>query len=312
MNLRILLVESEPEEVVILQDVLREIEDERWLHEWPEIELLHAATWQEAEGILTNAAYPGSLPHAVLLNPDLADSQGAQTFRRFQACAPDVPVILLVNASDLSMATKLVREGAQDFLIQKQVDCAPLAHALRNAVARHRLLAAARAATLADALTGLPNRTSFLAQAARDRKLAERLGCRWMLLIAEPRRLTAAGEANGDRRRDLELRDLELVDTADSLRSIASPVDTLARIGERRFAMTIFDSELETLEEAWMRIRAAAAERRIEVGVSIFDPHRPVILEVMIEHAELDLAPTPKPAAPEIRKDDPPRVAGAA
>jgi FixJ family two-component response regulator len=306
MNLRILLVESEPEEVVILQDVLREIEDERWLHEWPEIELLHAATWQEAEGILTNAAYPGSLPHAVLLNPDLADSQGAQTFRRLQACAPDVPVILLVNASDLSMATKLVREGAQDFLIQKQVDCAPLAHALRNAVARQRLLAAARAATLADALTGLPNRISFLAQAARDRKLAERLGCRWMLLIAEPRRLTAAGEANDQRR------DLELVDTADSLRSIASPVDTLARIGDRRFAMTIFDSELEMLEEAWIRIRAASAERRIEVGVSIFDPQRPLTLEVMIEHAELDLEPTPKPAASETRKEDPPRVAGAA
>ena len=306
MNLRILLVESGPEEVVILQDVLREIEDERWLHEWREVELLHAASLQEAEGILTSAAYPGSLPHAVLLNPDLADSQGAQTFRRLQACAPDVPVILLVNASDLSMAAKLVREGAQDFLIQKQVDCAPLAHALRNSVARQRLLAAARAATLADALTGLPNRTSFLAQATRDLKLAERLGCRWMLLLAEPRRLTASGEINA------EQRDLQLVDTADSLRSIASPVDTLARIGERRFAMTIPDSELETLEEAWMRIRAAAASRRIEVGVSIFDPQRPLTLEVMIEHAELDLAPTPKPAAAEVRNEDPPQVAGAA
>jgi PleD family two-component response regulator len=307
MNLRILLVESEPEEVVIFQDVLREIEDERWLPEWPELEFLHAATWQEAESILTAAAYPGSLPHAVLLNPDLADSQGAQTFRRLQACAPDVPVILLVNASDLSLAMKLVREGAQDFLIQKQVDCAPLAHALRNAVARHRLLAAARAATLADALTGLPNRTSFFAQANRDRKLAERLGCRLMLLIAEPRRLTGAGEVNGEQRRDLEL-----VDTADSLRAIASPVDTLARIGARRFAMTIFDSELETLEQAWIRIRTTAAARQIEVGVSIFDRQRPVTLEVMMEHAELDLAPTPKPIASETQEEDPPRVAGAA
>ncbi len=305
-NLRILLVESEPEEVVMLQDVLREIQDERWLHEWPEIELLCAASWQEAEGILTTG-YPGSVPHAVLLNPDLGDSQGAQTFRRLQACAPDIPAILLVNASDLSMAMKLVREGAQDFLIQKQVDCAPLAHALRNAVARQRLLAAARAATLTDSLTGLPNRTSFFAQASRDRKLAERLGCRWMLLLAEPRHLTGVTETNGEQRRDLEL-----VDTADALRAIASAVDTLARIGGRRFAMTIFDSELETLEEAWMRIRAAAAQRRIEVGVSIFDRQRPVTLDVMVEHAELDLAPTPKPAVSETREEDPPRVAGAA
>jgi PleD family two-component response regulator len=309
-NLRVLLVESEPEEVVILQDVLREIEDERWLHEWAQIELLHAATWQEAESMLTSGNYPGSLPHVVLLNPDLGDSQGAQTFRRSQAAAADIPVILLVNASDLSMAMKLVREGAQDFLIQKQVDCAPLAHAVRNAVSRHRLLAAARAATLVDSLTGLPNRTSFLAQANRDHKLAERLGCRWMLVIGDPRHLTGSTEANGEQRRELEL-----VDAADSLRSIAGPVDTLARIGPRRFAMTIFDSELETLEEAWMRIRAAAAERRIEVGVSIFDSQRPVTLEIMLEQAELDLVPTPKPAAPDTQRDsqrETPRIAGAA
>jgi PleD family two-component response regulator len=303
MTLRVLLVESEPEEVVILQDVLREIEDERWLHEWAQIEPLHAATWQEAERILTAGSYPGSVPHVVLLNPDLADSQGAQTFRRLQASAPDVPVILLVNASDLSLARKLVREGAQDFLIQKQVDCAPLAHALRNAVARHRLLAAARAATLADSLTGLPNRTSFLAQANRDRKLAERLGCRWMLLIAEPRHLTGIGEPNGEQRRDLEL-----VEAADSLRGIVRPVDTLARVDPRRFAITVFDSEIETLEQSWVRIRKATAERQLEVGVSIFDKQRPVTLEVMLEQAELDLAPTPKPAA----QEDAPRIAGAA
>jgi GGDEF domain-containing protein len=308
MNLRILLVESQPEEVVILQDVLREIEDEGWLREWAHLELLHASTCAEAEHAL--AGRTGS-PNVLLLNPDLSDGQGAGTFRRLQAAAPDVPMILLVNASDQSMAVTLVREGAQDFLIQKQVDCAPLSHALRNAVARHRLLAAARAAALSDFLTGLPNRTSFLAFADRDRKLAERLDRRWMVLIAEPRNLARIAPLCSDGHTDAyaqQRRDLELVEAADYLRSIASPVDTLARIGARRFAITIFDSEPETLEEAWMRIRTAASRHRLEVGASIFDRNRALLtLDAMLEQAEQDLAPTPKAA-----DRDSPRVAGAA
>lgn len=295
MNLRILLVESQPEELVILQDVLGEIEDEGWLREWAPLELLHASTCAEAERTL---AVPSGLPNILLLNPDLSDGQGAGTFRRLQASAPDIPIILLVGASDRSLAVTLVREGAQDFLIQKQVDCAPLAHALRNAVARHRLLAAARAAALSDFLTGLPNRTSFLLFADRDRKLAEQLDRRWMVLIAEPRNLAGIAQpytppyidAYGEQRRDLEL-----VEAADYLRSIARPADTLARIGAHRFAITIFDSEPETLEEAWMRIRTAASKHRLDVGLSIFDRNRPLTLDAMLEQAEQDLAPASNP-----------------
>src|SRR6202044_1994536 len=93
-------------------------------------------------------------------------------------------------SGDEALAVKLMREGAEDFLLKKSIDCAPLAHALRNAVLRHRLLTAARAAALTDSLTGLCNRAGFLLLAARDRKLAERLQRRWMLLTAEPRNLT--------------------------------------------------------------------------------------------------------------------------
>src|SRR5580692_1294081 len=125
MNLRILLVESQSEEMIILQDVLREIEDEGWLRERAHLELLHASTCAEAERTLAGSfglAKPSGVLSVVLLNPDLSDGQGAGTFRRLQASAPDVPIILLVGASDRSLAVALVREGAQDFLIQKQVD----------------------------------------------------------------------------------------------------------------------------------------------------------------------------------------------
>jgi diguanylate cyclase (GGDEF)-like protein len=303
MNLRVLLVESEPEEALFLRDVLEELSEKR-VDQGPidhvQIEVTHAASWLEAEGLLCNNPLP---PHLILLDPDLADRQGAETYRSAQAAAPELPIILLVNSLDESMAVKLMREGAQDFLVKKRVDCAPLLHAMRNAVARQHLLNAARAAALTDALTGLPNRAGFLALASRDRKLAERLDRRWMLLVAVPRNLREIAAAHGDQRRDLEL-----VEIADHLRSAAHPTDLVARIGAGQFAITVFDTEFETVEEAWIRVRASAAERRINVGASIYDPSRALSLDAMLEQAALDLLPTRMPE----QQEPGTRVAGAA
>src|SRR6185437_11655450 len=263
MILRVLLAESQPEEVIFLNDALTEVEDEGWLREWAHLEILHADSLESALELLENAY---AAPHIVLLNPDLADSQGAGTFRRLQAAAPEIPVILLVSAEDHSLADKMIREGAQDFLYRKQLDCAPLAHAIRNAILRQRLLNAARAGSMVDSLTGLPNRALFELRAERDRKLAERMDRRWMLLMVEPRNLTELAAIHGEQRRDLAL-----VEAADQLRSITCPADTISRIGAHSFAITVFDTELETVEEAWMRIRSAATERRLDVGASIFD-----------------------------------------
>jgi diguanylate cyclase (GGDEF)-like protein len=297
MNLRVLLVESEPEEALFLRDVLSELNERRAPNE-ALIEVTHAASWSEVASLLSSNSTP---PHLILLNPDLADRQGADTFRSAQAAAPELPVILLVDSGDQSMAIKLMREGAQDFLVRKHIDCEPLAHAMRNAVTRQHLLNAANAAALTDALTGLPNRAGFIALASRDRKLAERLDRRWMLLIAAPRNLREIAAAFGDQRRDLEL-----VEAADHLRSAASTTDLVARISAGQFAITVFDTEVETAEEAWIRFRTSASERRIDVGASIFDANRPLSLDSMLEQAAQDLLPS------SMQAHLPSRIAGAA
>jgi PleD family two-component response regulator len=281
MNLKVLLVESEPEEVLLLQDVLQEVEEDRSHPDWLRIEAIHAGTWTEAEHILATG-----LSGVVLLALNLPGQPPAEAFRRSQSMAPEVPVILLANPEDEPLAAKLIREGAQDYLIREEIDCAPLARALRNAVDRHRLLTAARATAQTDALTGLASRAAFLTQAGRDRRLAERLDRRWMVLVAALHNLPEIARAYGEQRRDLEL-----VEAADHLRRIAQPADLLARIAENRFALAVFDSEAESLEEAWARIRGAARDHRIDIGASIFDRNRPHTLETMLEQAEHDLNP---------------------
>lgn len=290
MSLRVLIIGCQAggcqgDDILFLQDVLREIEQERLLPDWPRIEAEFAATLTEAERSLIT-----SPPHAILLDLSLEDdgqrkdSVREDTFHLVESHAPDVPVILLVDKEEDALTGRLMRDGAEDYLLKREVDCAPLAHALRNAVLRHRLLSATRASSLTDSLTGLANRAAFLSMAARDRKLAERLRRRWLLLVAEPRNLTAISHSLGEHRRDLEL-----VEAAERLRGIASPADLLARIDERHFAIGIFDGEAESVEEAWARIRAAAAMHRINVGASIFDVSRPLALEAMMEQAIDDL-----------------------
>jgi diguanylate cyclase (GGDEF)-like protein len=279
--MRVLLIESEPEDALFLRDVLTEIGEGRYWNNWVNIEALHARSWKEASAILSNERVD-----IALLDLDLTDSQGMETFRRAQTAAPGVPMVLLVGVQDESLGLRLVRDGAQDFLVKKQVDCAPLAHAMRNAIERHRALAASRAASTHDTLTGLLNRSGFVTSADHDRKLAETLGRRLMVMVAEPNNLGEIAAAYGEQRRDLAL-----VEAADHLRTLAGPADLVARIGSIRFGLAIFDTDFESLEAAWSRIHAALLEHRIQCGAAIFSADHPATLDSLLEQAANDLAP---------------------
>ena len=273
--MRVLLVESEAEDVVFLRDVLTEIGEGRYWNNWVNMEILEAASWQKASAILSSEPVD-----IVLLDLDVLDSQGIETFRRAQLAARQIPMVLLVGESEAMLGLGLVREGAHDFLVKKQVDCAPLAHAIRNAIERHRLLTAARAASTHDTLTGLLNRSGFLTAAQRDCKLAEQLSRRLMVLVAE----IPSGQ-------DEQRTDLALVEAADRMRGIASPAAILARLETTRFGMTIFDTETESLEAASARIHDTLRPHRIRIGAAIFNPNHPATLDTLLEQAATDLNP---------------------
>jgi diguanylate cyclase (GGDEF)-like protein len=281
MILRVLIIESELDDILFLRDVLGEIQEGRFWHTWVHMEALAATTLAEAFAILANERVD-----ILLLNPDLSDSQGIETFRSICTGSGHLPVVLLIGSEDVSMALQLIRDGAQDFLKKKQIDAGPLAHAMRNAMERQRLLTAARTTIAMDSLTGLMNRSAFLTLAERDRKLAERFGRRLMILIAEPKNSGEFATLSGEQRRDLTL-----VEGADHLRRMAGATDVIARIGETSFGISIFETDLESLEEAGARLHYFAATHRMQVGAAIFAADRPASLEVLLQQAALELAP---------------------
>lgn len=281
MNIRALLVEPNSEDATFLTDVLAEIETGRHWKPFVAIETVYAPSWPEAAAVLAKEHID-----VLLLSASLPDAHGIDLFRCAQAVAPQVPVILLIESAEDSEALRMVREGAQDFLVKREVDCAPLAHAIRNAIERHRLLTSARAGASTDSLTGLPNRSGFTTLADRDRKLAERLGRRMMLLLAQPKNLDEIASAYGEQRRDLAL-----VEAADHLRSMMGPTDLVARLGDGYFGIAILETNAESLESAWARFHQGAESHRIRVGAAIFRPEAPVSFDTLLEQATADLAP---------------------
>lgn len=277
MNLRVLVVEADPEEILFLRDVLTELDGSREWSQWTHVEALFAGSWAEATALLATEQVD-----VIVLDLDLPDSQGQATFRSYQEIAAQIPTVLLVQeAADLALAEDLLREGAQDFLIRNQVDCAPLARAIRNSIGRHRLLAATRATSMMDSLTGLLSREAFLLLADRDRHLAAAMSCKQLVVLAELQKI-------GD---DAQSRDLDLVNAAEQLRRTAGNADLVARVGLMHLAVSVLDSEKDPAEDVLARLNEAAGNAQISLGAAVFDPAKPVALDDLLEQAARDLHP---------------------
>ena len=79
-------------------------------------------------------------PSLVLLDLNLPDSHGAETFRRIMQKAPNVPVVILSGQDDEALALKAVHMGVQDYLVKGDITSKQLERALRYAVERQALL----------------------------------------------------------------------------------------------------------------------------------------------------------------------------
>jgi signal transduction histidine kinase len=78
-------------------------------------------------------------PSLVLLDLNLPDSRGAETFRKVLEKAPNVPVVVISGQDDEALAIKAVNQGVQDYLIKGDITSKHLERAIRYAVERQAL-----------------------------------------------------------------------------------------------------------------------------------------------------------------------------
>ncbi|MBF0188561.1 MAG: response regulator [Magnetococcales bacterium] len=74
----------------------------------------------------------------ILLDLNLPDSRGMETFISIHNRHPDSAIVILSGVSNEAWAMRAVHGGAEDYLVKDKTDAEDLRHALRNAVERHR------------------------------------------------------------------------------------------------------------------------------------------------------------------------------
>ena len=75
----------------------------------------------------------------ILLDLNLPDSNGLETYSSLRGISPDVPVVILTHTKHSSLGEEAVERGAQDFLTKENVTGELLARSLRYAISRHHL-----------------------------------------------------------------------------------------------------------------------------------------------------------------------------
>lgn len=121
-SISILLIEDNPGDARLVKEALSKTSD-------PAIKLIVADTLNK--GLKCIAAENIDV---ILLDLNLPDSQGIQTFHKVKKFNANRPIIILSILSDKEVIYQAMKEGAQDYLIKGQIENKSLVQAVRYAI----------------------------------------------------------------------------------------------------------------------------------------------------------------------------------
>ena len=125
---KVLLIEDSLPEARLLLEFLRQADSK-------EFRLTHVKRLNEALNALTRESYD-----VILLDLTLPDSQGLSSLPVLMNHAPSTPIVVLTNTNDEDLAIEAVRQGAQDYLVKRQVNVDVLVRSVCYAIERKQAL----------------------------------------------------------------------------------------------------------------------------------------------------------------------------
>jgi two-component system, cell cycle sensor histidine kinase and response regulator CckA len=129
--IRALVVEDNPVDAAFLREAVKDAGAGSF------VELVYTALLESALRLVAEEKFD-----LILLDLHLPDCHGMETLLKMRAAAPSVPVIVLTGMSDEALATRAVREGAQDYLVKGELDGRLLVRSMRYATERKHAIEA--------------------------------------------------------------------------------------------------------------------------------------------------------------------------
>jgi len=126
-TIKILLVEDNPGDSLIIREMLKETE-------YTQFKLIHYPKLEDGLKNLEENKFD-----VVILDLNLPDSEGLETFLQILGKHPEPPIIILTGLSDEEMGIDAVKQGAQDYLVKGEFNGKLLARSINYAIERKGL-----------------------------------------------------------------------------------------------------------------------------------------------------------------------------
>ena len=127
-NLNILLIEDNTLDARLIKEMLREITHFK-------SNLISVATLKGGSEQIQKNNFD-----IILLDLNLPDSSGQQTFQKIIDCSKELPVILITGNEDEELSLKLIMQGAQDYITKQNLNPVLLGKSIFYSIERQALL----------------------------------------------------------------------------------------------------------------------------------------------------------------------------
>ncbi|NOZ36747.1 MAG: HDOD domain-containing protein [Gammaproteobacteria bacterium] len=275
-RLRILLVEQNPVELKLLQELLQDPQRN--------MDICALTTLHGAIENIKQQSFDVALIDAVS-----HDIQHLGLFHAIKAKASDLPVIILLETLDQNLLRQAMDEGVQDYMFKREVDSSNLLTTIRHVVLRARLKRlAGKPRSVApviskawtkeglDELTGLPGQVLFVECLEYEIKRARRYSQLMALMFIYVDGLEAVAAQAGE-----EAVDAILLAYSERLKNILRASDSSGFYAENEFSCILNDlsaesdvhiitSKVETSLSAPVSFCAQQLQTTVKIGLALY------------------------------------------
>lgn len=277
--IRVLLVEDDEEDYLLIRNFLSRIDGQKYALNW-------VNNYDDGLTALKQHKHDVSIIDYLVGDKNTLDILQEETVKK-----SNVPIIMITGQGDREVDLLSMQAGASDFLTKDDITPSLLDRTIRHALERHHLMSELRALSMLDELTGLHNRRGFTSLASQQIKKAMLNKIPMTLILVDVDDMKKINDTLGHKEGDHAL-----IETARILRRTFRLSDVVARIGGDEFVILALESPMANTSILIARLtdmlkkhntkRGNHHRLRLSLGIAHFDPSSPCPIEELMDQAD--------------------------